>query len=154
MNAGRVEQLWAGRAEPILPSTSIERTLHFWQSFGFDSEIWEDGGYAWVFPGPDGIRIDYSLSDGLDPFVSSGMAYLSVTDIDAVYASIIATGTVPQALDEEGLPVRSTRQLRSAWKSGESLARVTRPLDQTWNKRELALFDPDNNLIRVGSALR
>jgi len=154
MNAEHTERLWAGRAEPILPSTSIERTLDFWGSFGFESEIWEDGGYAWVFPGADGIRIDYSLSDGLDPFVSSGMAYLSVPDIDAVYASIMATGSVPQALDDDGLPVRSTRQLRSAWKAGETLARVTRPLDQTWNKRELALFDPDNNLIRIGSLLR
>jgi len=77
-----------------------------------------------------------------------------VPDIDAVYASIMATGSVPQALDDDGLPVRSTRQLRSAWKAGETLARVTRPLDQTWNKRELALFDPDNNLIRIGSLLR
>jgi hypothetical protein len=155
MDPAQVSQLWAGRAEPILPTTSIERTLDFWASFGFSSEIWEDGGYAWVFPGtgPEGIRIDYSLSDDLDPFVSSGMAYLSIPDVDAVYESIIATGSVPQALGDDGLPLRSTRQLRTDWKAGVSLARVTRPLDQIWNKRELALFDPDNNLIRIGSVL-
>ena len=154
MDAGQVSRAWAGRAEPILPTTSVERTLDFWGAFGFDSEIWEDGGYAWVFPGPDGIRIDYSLSDDLDPFASSGMAYLTVPDIDVVYEAIVASGSVPQAVGDDGLPVRTTQQLRSAWKAGESLARVTRPLDQVWNKRELALFDPDNNLIRIGSLLR
>ena len=39
------------------------------------------------------------------------------------------------------------------WQFGASLARVTRPIDQIWGKRELALFDPDNNLIRIGSVL-
>jgi len=34
-----------------------------------------------------------------------------------------------------------------------SLARVSRPMRQPWGKREIALFDPDNNLIRIGSAV-
>ena len=157
MDAAHIERLWAGRAEPILPTASIDRTVEFWGILGFTTAIWEDdGGYAWVYPGEtrDGISMDYSLSDGLDPFVSSGMAYLTIPDADAAYASVIATGIVPPALDDDGFPVRTTRQLRSAWKAGESLARVTRPLDHTWNKREFALFDPDNNLIRIGSPLR
>ena len=157
MDAGHIEQLWAGRAEPILPTASIERTVDFWATLGFTTAVWEDdGGYAWVYPGQsrDGISMDYSLSDGLDPFVSAGMAYLTVPDADAVYQSIVATGIVPQALDDEGFPLRTTAQLRAEWTQGASLARVTRPLDQIWNKREFALFDPDNNLIRIGSALR
>jgi uncharacterized glyoxalase superfamily protein PhnB len=81
------------------------------------------------------------------------MAYLTVPDIDAVFDSIMATGTVPQALDNDGLPRLTTRQLRDLWDIGASLARVTRPIDQVWGKRELALFDPDNNLIRIGSTL-
>ena len=157
MNAGRIAQLWAGRADPILPTASIERTVEFWDTLGFTTAIWDDdGGYAWVYPGDsrDGISIDYSLSDGLDPFVSAGMAYLTVTDADAVYESIVATGIVPQALGGDGFPLRTTGELHAPWKTGESLARITRPLDQIWNKREFALFDPDNNLIRIGSALR
>ena len=157
MDAGHIEQLWAGRAEPILPTASIERTVDFWATLGFTTAVWEDdGGYAWVYPGQsrDGISMDYSLSDGLDPFVSAGMAYLTVPDADAVYQSIVATGIVPQALDDEGFPLRTTAQLRAEWTQGASLARVTRPLDHIWNKREFALFDPDNNLIRIGSALR
>ena len=156
MDAGQVARLWAGRAEPILPTASIERTVQFWGTVGFTTAIWEDdGGYAWVYPGDnrDAISIDYSLTDGLDPFTSAGMAYLTVPDADAVYESIVATGIVPQALDSDGLPVRTTRQLRAEWKAGASLARLTRPLDQVWDKREFALFDPDNNLIRIGSVL-
>ena len=156
MNRAQVGQLWKGRAEPILPTASIERITGFWAALGFSTAVWEDdGGYAWVYPGDDrgGISIDYSLTDGLDPFTSAGMTYLSVPDADAVYAAILATATVPPALDDEGLPLRSTRELRADWRSGRSLARITRPIDQVWGKRELALFDPDNNLIRIGSEL-
>ncbi len=156
MDAGHVGQLWAGRAEPILPTASIERTVDFWAALGFTTAVWEDDeGYAWVYPGEtrDGISIDYSLTDGLDPFTSASMAYLTVPDADAVYESIVASGIVPQALGDDGLPARTTRQLQAAWKAGASLARVTRPLDHVWNKREFALFDPDNNLIRIGSVL-
>jgi hypothetical protein len=64
------------------------------------------------------------------------------------------TGTVPQALDDDGLPHLTAIQLRDEWQFGASLARVTKPIDQVWGKRELALFDPDNNLIRIGSVLR
>ena len=156
MNRTQVGQLWKGRAEPILPTASVERIVRFWGGLGFSTEVWEDdGGYAWVYPGADreGISIDYSLTDGLDPFTSAGMTYLTVPDADAVYAAIAATGMVPPALDDEGLPRRSTRELRGDWRSGRSLARMTRPIDQVWGKRELALFDPDNNLIRIGSPL-
>ena len=156
MDAGRLSQLWAGKAEPILPTASIVRIVDFWTALGFNTGVWEaDEGYAWVYPGADreGMRIDYSLTDGLDPFASSGMAYLTVTDVDAIYAAIIEIGTVPEALNAEGLPRLTTAQLRTVWQSGESLARVARPINQTWGKRELALFDPDNNLIRIGSAL-
>lgn len=156
MDAAHIGALWRGRAEPILPTASIERTLEFWSALGFSTAIWEDDeGYAWVYPGEnrDGISIDYSLTDRHDPFTSAGMAYLSVPDVDAVHAAIVATGTVAEALDDDGLPRLTTGELRDLWRVGGSLARVARPIDQSWNKRELALFDPDNNLIRIGSAL-
>jgi hypothetical protein len=156
MNDVQVAQLWAGRAEPILPTASIERTLEFWGGLGFTTRIWEDDeGYAWVYPGDNrnGISIDYSLTDRHDPFTGASMTYLAVGDVQAIYEAITASGTVPQALDHDSLPLKSTAELRMQWQSGTSLARVTRPLDQVWGKRELALFDPDNNLIRIGSVL-
>lgn len=157
MNAVPVGELWAGRAEPILPTTSIERTLAFWSALGFTTAIWEDDeGYAWVYPGDnrDGISIDYSLTDRHDPFTAAAMTYLAVNDVDAIYEAISATGAVPQAVDPDGLPHLTAIELRDQWEFGASLARVTRPIDQIWGKRELALFDPDNNLIRIGSVLR
>lgn len=157
MNRAQVVQLWQGRAEPILPTSSIERVVEFWGALGFNTGVWEDDeGYAWVYPGDDpstGTSLDYSLSDRHDPFVSAGAAYLAVPDVDAVFAAILEAGVAPQSLGDDGLPLRSARQLQAVWRSGGSLARVTRPIDQTWGKRELALFDPENNLIRIGSLL-
>lgn len=157
MNAVQVPGPWAGKAEPILPSASLSRTLEFWTALGFSSGVWEDDeGYAWVYSGDDttrGICIDYTLSEDLDPFVSYGMAYLTVPDVDAVYEAIIAAGVGFDALADDGLFRYNMVELRQRWITGEPLARYSRPIDQTWGKRELALFDPDNNLIRIGSTL-
>lgn len=157
MNAMQVAELWAGKAEPILPSVSLERTLAFWTGLGFSSGVWEDDeGYAWVFAGSDsstGIHIDYNLAEDHNPFTFMGMAYLTVTDVDAIYEAVAASGVASEALDDEGLFRRSMQELREQWELGESLARYTRPINQSWGKRELALFDPDNNLIRIGSAI-
>lgn len=157
MDAGQLATIWAGKAEPILPSASLQRTLEFWTGLGFSTGVWEDDeGYGWVYPGTepnDGIRIDYNLSEDLDPFASFGMAYLTVADVDAVYDAVSTAGVAFAAIDDEGLFRYNMRELREKWELGESLARYTRPINQTWGKRELALFDPDNNLIRIGSAL-
>lgn len=157
MDAVQVAELWAGKADPILPSVSLNRTLGFWTGLGFSTGLWEDDeGYAWVFPGNDsnsGIHIDYSLTEDHNPFLFMGMAYLTVADVDAVYDAVASAGVADEALDDEGMFRRSTRELREQWELGESLARYTRPINQSWGKRELALFDPDNNLIRIGSSM-
>ena len=156
MTAGNVAAIWAGRAEPILPTASIPRIIAFWTALGFTTAVWpDDDGYAWVRPGSalSGISMDYTLSEDLDPFTSSGMAYLTVADVDAVYASIVASGVAFDAIADDGLVRYSTNELRERWRLGESIARVTRPIDQVWHKREIALFDPDNNLIRIGTAV-
>jgi catechol 2,3-dioxygenase-like lactoylglutathione lyase family enzyme len=154
MDSQQAARIWSGKSDPILPSAALDRTLQFWAALGFTTETWsDDEGYAWVYPGTsrEGIYLDYNLTEDLDPFVSSGMAYLTVPNADEVYRAIREAG-VPDAIAEDGLPRLSTRELREQWVAGISLARVTRPIDQAWGKRELALFDPDNNLIRVGSA--
>ena len=155
MTAGDVAAIWAGHAEPILPTTSIPRIIEFWSALGFTTAVWpDDEGYAWVRPGPaGGISMDYTLSEELDPFMHSGMAYLTVADVDAVYASIVASGVAFDAITDDGLFLYSMNDLRERWRIGQPLARVTRPIDQVWNKREIALFDPDNNLIRIGSPI-
>ena len=157
MDAAQVTTIWAGKAEPILPSSSLPRTLEFWAGLGFSTGLWEDDeGYAWVFPGEDsagGMHIDYTLNEDHDPFVGFGMSYLTVPDVDAVHRAIAAAGVAFDAIADDGLFRYSMMELRQMWERGDSLARFTRPINQTWGKRELALFDPDNNLIRIGSAL-
>lgn len=155
MTAGQVAAIWAGYAEPILPTTSIPRIIEFWSALGFTTAVWpDDEGYAWVRPGPaGGISMDYTLNEELDPFMHSGMAYLTVADVDAVHASIVASGVAFDAITDDGLFRYSMNELRERWRIGASIARVTRPIDQAWNKREIALFDPDNNLIRIGSSI-
>jgi catechol 2,3-dioxygenase-like lactoylglutathione lyase family enzyme len=157
MTTDAVAALWQGRAEPILPSSSLPRTLAFWNAIGFTTGLWtDDEGYAWVYPGSDphaGIYMDYILTEDLDPFSHFGSAYLTVPDVDAVYASIVASGVAFDAVDDEGLFRYSLREIHELHERGGSLGRVTRPIDQVWNKREIALFDPDNNIIRIGSAI-
>lgn len=155
MTAVDVAAIWAGRAEPILPTASIPRIVEFWSAIGFTTAIWpDDPGYAWVRPGAaGGISMDYNLNEEHDPFMQSGMAYLTVADVDAVHASIIASGVAFDAIADDGLFRYSMNDLRERWRVGQSIARVTRPIDQVWNKREIALFDPDNNLIRIGSPI-
>lgn len=155
MDAGRAAQIWAGKSDPILPSASLDRTLAFWAALGFTTATWpDDEGYAWVYPGTsrEGISLDYNLTEDLDPFVGAGMAYLTVPNVDDVYRAILDAGVLG-AIAKDGLARFTTRELQEQWESGGSLARVTRPIAQAWGKRELALFDPDNNLIRIGSAL-
>ena len=155
MDAAQVATIWAGKAEPILPSSSLARTLEFWTGLGFATGLWEDDeGYAWVYPSVDGIHIDYNLNEDHDPFTGFGMCYLTVPDVDAVHAAVIEADVAFDAIADDGLFRYSMLELRQMWQRGDSLARFTRPIDQVWGKRELALFDPDNNLIRVGSVLR
>ena len=125
-------------------------------ALGFSTEIWhEDDGYAWVYPGAtrDGISIDYTLAEDHDPFSTATMVYLAIPDVNAIYEAIRHTGVARDSIDDQGLPVLSSRDLRDLWHIGGSLARVSRPITQSWGKLEVALFDPDNNLIRIGSAL-
>lgn len=156
MTEGNVAEIWAGRAEPILLTASIPRIIEFWTALGFTTAVWpDDDGYAWVRPGPagSGISMDYNLQEEHDPFMHSGMVYLTVADVDAVYASIMESGVAFDAIADDGLFRYSMNELRARWRNGEPLARVTRPINQVWNKREIALFDPDNNLIRIGTPL-
>jgi len=134
-----------GTATPILPVADLDRSAEFYREIGFVVEPY-DSGYAFVRGG--GISVDLAATEGFDPFVMAGMAYLTVRDSDAAHAAIVATGRVAgyDDLDESAL--------RERWASGASLARITPVENKPWRMREFALADPDNNLIRVGARLR
>ena len=138
--------IWrAGTATPILPVANIDRAAEFYRELGFVVEPY-DSGYAFVRGG--GISIDLAQSDGFDPFVMAGMAYLTVRDPDAAHAALVATGLLPgyHDLDEQSL--------REKWTAGESLARITEVENKPWGMREFALADVDNNLVRIGAPVK
>ncbi len=141
-----------GFATPILPVADMSRTVDFWQGLGFLVVLFRDGGYGFATSSGDmrDVMLHFSLTEDLDPFVAAGMAYVNVSDVDAVHEAVMATGLVEQALDVDGVPRFSTLDLRERWDRRISLARATKPWDQPWNMREFALWDPDNNLIRIG----
>ncbi len=113
----------------------------FYRELGFDVEIAEVGGYAFVEA--SGIRFHLSESPGFDPFVDAGMIYLYVDDVDGVHAGL----SLPSAAS------LSHEQIVGLWAQGESLARMGDVRDESWGMREFALLDPDNNLVRVGTPL-
>ena len=135
--------MWrGGTATPILPVSDLDRAAEFYRAIGFEAEPY-DSGYSFIRG--DGVSIDLSRTDGFDPFVMAGMAYLTVRDPDATHTAIRATGLVAgyHDLDEAAL--------RQRWSAGLSLARITPVENKPWRMREFALADPDNNLIRIGA---
>jgi predicted lactoylglutathione lyase len=138
---------WSRRATstPILPVADMTRSAAFYNAIGFDVELYEHGGYAFVRGG--GITIDLSATDGFNPFTMAGMAYLTVDDVDVSHALILATGLVAHAADLD------EQALQALWTSGTSLARISTVENKPWGMREFALADPDNNLLRVGRAI-
>lgn len=113
----------------------------FYREIGFDVQVAEVGGYAFVEA--SGIRFHLSESAAFDPFTEAGMIYLYVDDVDSVHAGL----SLPSA---DSL---SHQQLVGLWLQGGSLARMGTPRDEAWGMREFALLDPDNNLVRVGTPL-
>ena len=134
-------QLWDGSAAAILPVADLARSVEFYRGLGFEVEIAEVGGYAFVEAG--GTRFHLSETDGFDPFTQAGMIYLYVPDVDAVHATISL----------EDAAVLGHRELVTRWEGGRSLARIGPVRDEPWGMREFALLDSDNNLVRVGTPL-
>lgn len=133
-----------GRATPILPVASIERSAAFYRAIGFEVEVY-DSTYAFIRAGD--VSIDITATDDFDPFVMAGMAYVVVGDADAARAAILANIALPgyDDLDHDAL--------RSRWSAGGSLARISAIEDKPWGMREFALADPDNNLLRIGTSI-
>ncbi|CAN5420238.1 N/A [soil metagenome] len=115
---------WSGTSTPILPVADMGRAIAFYERIGLDVELYRTGEYAFVRG--DGITIDLSVTPEYDPLVMAGMTYLTVTDPDALHKHLAAL-EVPRLSPVENKP---------------------------WGMREFALADPDNNLIRIGAALK
>ncbi len=112
---------------PILPARNLSETLAFWRRLGFACEL-DHPDYLIVER--DGVELHFFLSPDHDPTTCDAGAYLRLTDLVALDAEWGALG-----LPDAGIP------------------RLIRVADKPWGMRELAVIDPDGNLIRAGSAL-
>jgi catechol 2,3-dioxygenase-like lactoylglutathione lyase family enzyme len=113
---------------PIMPSRDIAATRTFWTALGFACTNDETPEY--LIMERDRAEVHFFLSPGHDPLKDAPSAYLRPSDVDALDAEWAALG-----LPEKGIP------------------RLMRAEDKPWGMRELALIDPDGNLIRAGQEL-
>lgn len=110
---------------PILPARDIAATEAFWTRLGF-ATIYRDLG-AYLLMRRDGAEVHFWLNDALDPGANDAGAYLRPRDLAALDAEWGALG-----LPRTGIP------------------RFVPMERKPWGMDELALIDPDGNLVRAG----
>ncbi len=115
-------------AIPILPSRSLSVTLDFYRRLGFEGDVHPHGNYAILCRGS--VEIHFFGHPALIPADSIAGCYLRVSDVDAIDKDFAAAN-----LPKTGIP------------------RQDRLEDKPWGMRELAIVDPDGNLIRIGQVI-
>jgi catechol 2,3-dioxygenase-like lactoylglutathione lyase family enzyme len=112
---------------PILPCRDVAAAEGFWLRLGFVT-VYRDEDY--LLMEREGAEVHFWRNPALDPARNDAGAYLRPSDVDALDAQWGALG-----LPEAGIP------------------RLERAEDKPWGMRELALVDPDGNLIRAGQEM-
>ena len=115
------------KLSPILPARDIAATQSFWSRLGF-ATIYADDAY--LLMKRDGTEVHFFHHPALDPARNDHGAYLRPADVNALDAEWAALG-----LPAKGIPC------------------LMRAEDKPWDMRELALIDPNGNLIRAGQEL-
>jgi catechol 2,3-dioxygenase-like lactoylglutathione lyase family enzyme len=113
------------KLSPILPTRDVAAAEAFWARLGFATVYRDDEAY--LLMKREGAELHFFLAPGLDPARNDHGGYLRAAAIDALSAEIAALG-----LPDHGIP------------------RFHPAEDKPWGMRELALIDPDGNLIRAG----
>lgn len=113
---------------PILPSRDLASTRAFWEALGFLHPGEEYPEY--LILERDGVELHFFLWPAHDPATCYAGAYIRVPDPDILDSEWGALG-----MPATGIP------------------RLMRAEDKPWGMREIAVIDPDGNLIRVGAAL-
>lgn len=119
------------RAAPILPSRDLHATLAFYSRLGFENRGAPPDRWNYLIIGRGGIELHFYLDRDVNPLTTSTGCYLRVTDADALYEEWNAIG-VPSD------PATGSR--------------LQPPVTTDYGLRELALVDPNGNLLRAGSA--
>jgi DNA-binding MarR family transcriptional regulator len=136
---------------PILPTHDAAVTRACLEPLGFEVRPGSDDGYLMLRAG--GLELHYRHDDSVDPFATAAGAFAWVPDVDAFHERALASSAV-----RDGLLLVLPRdagagdgdELRARWRAEHSVARLGAPADKPWRVRELALFDPTNNLLRIG----
>jgi catechol 2,3-dioxygenase-like lactoylglutathione lyase family enzyme len=92
---GGLVSIWhpRDRSVPNLPSRDFDRTIAFYEAFGFVT-AYRDGG--WLILRRGGVALEFFLAPELDPYSSWFMASIRLSDLDGLYAAVRASG-VPEA---------------------------------------------------------
>lgn len=109
---------------PILPSRDLSVTEAFYTNLSF-KKMFSDGKY--MLMNRDSVEIHFFLNPKHNATTCDHGAYLRPSDVDALSHEIAAM-KLPAAGIPRFMPVE----------------------DKPWGMRELALIDPDGNLIRAG----
>jgi len=77
-------------ANPVLPVVDVKETVHFYkEKLGFHIDlVWNNPNYACVSRG--GVTIEFG--EGRPDHVGSGVCYIHVTDVGAIYEHFKALG--------------------------------------------------------------
>jgi hypothetical protein len=113
---------------PVLPVRDIGAAIEHYRALGFKGEPYRDAGpngpvYGFVSLGS--IEMHLSLTKELDPASNTAACYLYVDDAERLYRTWVASGAG---------------------------GRYKEPVDTPYGLREFVHWDPDGNLLRVGSS--
>ncbi|NBR89262.1 MAG: VOC family protein [Rhodobacteraceae bacterium] len=112
---------------PILPSSDLAATHSFWARLGFNTLSTYP---EYMILAREGVELHFFAAPNHTPEACYAGAYLRLNDPSALDAEWGSLG-----LPETGIP------------------RLLRIEDKPWGMRELAVLDPDGNLIRLGAPL-
>ena len=113
---------------PIMPSRDLDATVAFYARLGFQT-AYNDGAY--MLTNRDRVELHFFHAPGHRPEASDHGAYLRPADVDAVSDEIAALG-LPH---DTGFP------------------RFQPAEDKPWGMREAVLWDPDGNILRIGTVI-
>lgn len=112
------------KLSPILPTRKIADAETFYARLGFRT-VYRDNQYLLLKR--DNAELHFFLHEKLTAETNDHAAYLRPSDIDALSAEIAALG-----LPRHGIPRFEPAEIKP------------------WRMKELAIVDPDGNLIRAG----
>ena len=114
---------------PILLSRDLFETLAFLERLGFENRGAAPDEWQYLIVGRGDIELHYVEDPSVDPLRTAAMAYVYVDDAQALYDAWAPLVTPDP----------------------ETGSRLVEPVDTDCGWRELAVFDPRGNLLRLGS---